>query len=85
MWVPQAFSFLTPLMEGQPASLEGTHVGNRDWGQELCVSHAAGPDLSRLTGVWLVCLGTMQIGLSGKIENTKCNRGFRKQENDFSA
>lgn len=49
------------------------------------VSHAAGPDLSRLTGVWLVCLETMQIGLSDKIENTKCNWGFRKQGNDFSA
>lgn len=58
------------------------------WGTETGVKScvpAAGPDLSRLTGVWLVCLGTMQIGLSDKIENTKCNWGFRKQGNDFSA
>ena len=44
------------------------------WGTETGVKSCvptAGPDLSRLTGVWLVCLGTMQIGLSDKIENTK--------------
>lgn len=38
MCVQQAFSFLSPLMDGQPAPLEGMRVGNRNWGQELCPS-----------------------------------------------
>lgn len=37
-------------MDGQPAPLEGDACGEQELGSRVVV-HAAGPDLSRLTGV----------------------------------
>lgn len=35
------FSFLGTLTVGQPVSLEGTWVGNRNWGCKVCPTHQA--------------------------------------------